>query len=128
MRAQGVEGILLLQGFCGNPVGNMVPFNAAESISRFSRMFPDESNWIRRLAAEVHAEYAGELFSKLQYVGPPELFSMFACLYLSTDVVAHADVWAGGVERFAELVAEYSRRHGQPPHPNVLWELGGGGS
>ena len=119
----------MLQGVCGNPVGlnaGLEAFVAAERISRFCYMFPDQCGWIRRLAGAEQVEHAGELFARLQYVHAPELFSTYACLYLSAAVENNGHAFAGSVDRFATLAAEYTQQHGQPPHPGVLWGLANG--
>ncbi len=129
MRAAGIEGLSLLQGVCGNPVGanaGLEAFVAAERVVRVSYMFPDQCGWIRRLAATEQVEHAGELFARLRYVYAPELFSMYACLYLSKVVENNGHAFAGNVDRCAELVAAYTLQHGQPPHPAVLWGLANG--
>jgi hypothetical protein len=126
MRGAGIEGLSLLQGLCGNPTGadsGLEAFIAAERISRFSYTFTDQHGWIRRLAAAEQVEHAGELFTKLRYVHAPELFSMYACLYLCKVVENNGHALAGHGQRCATLVAEYTQQHGQPPHPAVLWEL-----
>ena len=129
MRAHGIERLSLLHGLCGNPVGvnaGLAAFTGAERIARFFRLFPDQSEWVRKLAAEVKAERVQELFARIRYVDPPELFTMYACLYLCSPVVHNAKVFASSAQRCPALVAEYTREHGQPPHPVVLLGLATG--
>jgi len=61
----------------------------AITVRRFAALFPDQRGWILRLARPRHQHMqVGELFKALSYRGPPELFSMFTCLFGDTDLTA----------------------------------------
>jgi len=47
----------------------------------FARAFPDSKAWFRRLAGRSQCLTLKGFFSSLEYVGRPEFFSMFACLF-----------------------------------------------
>ena len=51
------------------------------SAVKFASAFPDAKAWFRRLAGRSHCSTLNGFFSSLEYVGRPELFSMFACLF-----------------------------------------------
>ena len=51
------------------------------STVKFASAFTDAKAWFRRLAGRSHCSTLNGFFSSLEYVGRPELFSMFACLF-----------------------------------------------
>lgn len=63
---------------------------AGHSVADFAKLFPDQNSWLLRLAGprniSRHNITAEELFEKVGYNGPPELFSMFTCLWGDKDL------------------------------------------
>ena len=51
------------------------------SVRDFSGCFPDQKSWALRLANRRVSAPLADVLSKLQYTGPPELFTMFCCLW-----------------------------------------------
>lgn len=51
--------------------------------SEFAKLFPDQKAWLLKLAGKGKASStpAINVFAKIGYTGPPELFSMFTCLW-----------------------------------------------
>ena len=57
------------------------------TVAEFAHLFPDEKKWIFRVAGRrQHKLSVKALFSKVLYNGPPELFSMFCCLWGNADL------------------------------------------
>jgi hypothetical protein len=55
---------------------------------------------------------------------PPELFTMYACLFADSSVQKLSTAWL--VENSAMLRSKclsYFKEHGFPPHPGVLIEM-----
>ena len=61
------------------------------------------------------------MFKDLEYSGPPELFSMYACLF-GDDLVMSipTDVLTQNEERLRLMRHTYMTSFGQSPHPTVL--------
>lgn len=51
------------------------------SVRDFSKCFPDQKSWALRLANRRPSSPLADVLSRLQYSGPPELFTMFCCLW-----------------------------------------------
>ena len=88
------------------------------SVAELSAMAPDMKGHVTDLAE--HRAGVKELFETVGYDGPPELFSMYCCIFLS----ASAGVDVGDIEaRLAQLVSareEFTTKWGIPPHPALL--------
>jgi hypothetical protein len=60
----------------------------------------------------------------VRYLGPPELFTMYACLFADSSVQKVSTAWL--VSHSVVLRAKclsYTREHGFSPHPGVLIEM-----
>ena len=53
----------------------------------FATLFPDQKRWILRLAGRTPIRNISGVLKACGYVGPPELFSMFGCLFGDSDLV-----------------------------------------
>ncbi len=98
------------------------------TIEQLAGMAPDMKGWVSQMAHGMAT--AAELFGELNYDGPAELFSMFACVFLSPDLQRHSEEWVwqhrldlvrlcetlnrkyGLQPHLATLLAEFSRDHG----------------
>ena len=54
-------------------------------VSQFAKSFPDANAWFGRLPERGGAANLKAFFESLDYDGPPEVFSMFACILLGRD-------------------------------------------
>ena len=89
----------------------------------FDKLWPDAGGHARRLLGGYDTVY--QAFAHLQYDGPPELFTMYCCLFGAPEVVrvvtAKANTWLSDQRpTLRKLRSEYERLHGQPPCPSVL--------
>lgn len=75
MRCAGVERLALVGDHCG-------VLSQAESLTTFMKSVPDVSSHFLRCAARLRVKTLPELLLALSWNGPPELLSMFFCLYL----------------------------------------------
>jgi hypothetical protein len=131
MRASSIDRLALVGGLVlqGHGRQDLLSFGlsehfAAESLVRFAGMFPDQCGWVLLLGQAMQVSHLAPLLSQLQYSGPPELLSMYCCLYMGQATARIlAKVPKGGVSVAADLrnrALAYSRQHGQPPHPLTL--------
>ena len=103
-RAAGTQRMLLDTGFTPVDLG---------------RMAPDLKHWVIALSQGMAT--AQELFDSVDYDGPPELFSMFTCLFLCPEVLKHDPAWVW--ERRWELVRlreKLANEWGVPPAAAAL--------
>lgn len=87
---------------------------------QLATMNPDMHQHVDDLAE--HSLMAADVLKSAKYDGPPELFSMYCCLFLSSpDKFDPEDVRAN---RAALIRAreEFTEEHGIPPHPVLLLE------
>jgi hypothetical protein len=87
------------------------------SANRFANMFPDQSEWIHLLTARSGVEQS---FKDLGYKGPPELFSMNACLFNHPQMDLCPQYLHENRVCLQKKVREYKELHGMVPHPAVL--------
>ena len=85
----------------------------------FAELFPDQNGWI--CAWGEHHSDIKSLFHELSYTGPPELFSMYACLF-GDESVMHTPVetLAQNENRLRVMREAYMASYGLAPHPAVL--------
>lgn len=80
-------------------------------------MCPDQNSWAKKLAS--HTMLASDLFAATSYDGPPELFTMYACTFMSCTKVSQE--WLEeNRNNIAQARADFEAKHGLPPHPNEL--------
>lgn len=94
------------------------------SIKRFQKVFPDQGGWCRRFLGRGKAMTLASLFDVVRYDGPPELFSMYACLFADVALLKVAPQWVE--DHVGDLQVEarrYHACHGLHPHPAVLLSL-----
>jgi hypothetical protein len=92
---------------------------SACSVEAFSTMFPDQKLWIEHACARGHCVQAA--LERLDYDGPPELFSMWCCLF-SDDLMGHVlpkDI-DEHFEQLQRLRHKMRVQLKQSPHPAVL--------
>lgn len=83
MRAKGIERLI----FFKSPLNvHLRSHIAAETVLRFLRCVPDQLNNVQDLARRAKATYLSELCDALGYDGPPELLSMYCCLFSNLQV------------------------------------------
>jgi len=92
------------------------------SLARFSNLFPDSGAWVKRLCPRDARSLEG-LFTTCHYKADPLLFTMYACLF--ADRALH-NVTGQQVSKMhttmKRAVVQYYKKHGQNPHPAVLWQ------
>ena len=87
-------------------------------------LWPDENQWLSRLQCPWRRKKSlGDVMEELEYDGPPELFTMFLCLFGSLKVdlkwcVTHA----ASVFNTAQV---YRSMHGLWPSPEKCLQLVG---
>ena len=91
--------------------------------SELESMAPDQKKHINMLKDDT--TFALDLFNVLGYNGPPELFSMYTCIFLAKGSEAWEAVWVSDrVDRLIALREDMHRREGIQPHPlNLLQEF-----
>lgn len=97
--------------------------SANMAVSEFASLFPDQRGWITALAGTCKT--VTQLFKSLQYDGPPELFSLYACLFGDKQLVQQlqhlGDSWL--LEHKKSMIDArlmYAQQHGINPHPAIL--------
>jgi hypothetical protein len=59
-----------------------------------------------------------------RYIAPPELFTMYACLFADSAVQKVSTAWLDSHEAvLRSKCVWYAREHGFPPHPGVLMQM-----
>ena len=87
------------------------------SVQELADMTPDMSGHVPDMAE--HLTKAQDLFHAVGYDGPPELFSMYCCIFLSGGQrVQDAD--SLDVPQLIRAREAFTKRWGLPPHPVLL--------
>ena len=89
----------------------------------FVNLWPDAGAHVLRLLGAHDTVY--QAFSHLHYDGPPELLTMYCCLFSAPEVArtvtAKPASWLGDNRAaLRKLRAEYERVHAQAPCPAAL--------
>lgn len=111
MRAAGISHLKMQRNF---------------TVNRFAALFPDQRGWILRLARHRNRFMnVVDLFKSCGYRGPPELFSMYTCLFGDTDLTmflqSRPKSWLRtNAAALGKCLEEYRSKHGIPPHPAAL--------
>lgn len=96
------------------------------TVRTFAALFPDQRAWVLRLSGWHNQDMlVADLFKDCGYCGPPELFSMFTCLFGDTDLTAilqnkPKDWLETHRPGLLQALKKYQALHGMPPHPAVL--------
>jgi hypothetical protein len=98
------------------------------TVQTFGKGFPDQRQWVLRFArglCTVRSAKITVLFRTVGYDGPPELFSMFTCLFgnaqLNTLLSSKSATWLSNQsDTLSEELLRYRDEHGIAPHPAVL--------
>jgi hypothetical protein len=98
------------------------------TVKTFRLGFPDQRQWALRFARGVCTLSSAKiivLFQTVGYDGPPELFSMFTCLFgdtqLNTLLSSKSPTWLSHQsDTLSEELLHYKDEHGIVPHPAVL--------
>jgi hypothetical protein len=89
------------------------------SKSDFAALAPDQKGWVQRLCTRNHSPETSLRY--LRYHGPPELFSMWACIFSDPDLVGVSpEAITERSSQMRQALLRYQRCHGLPPHPVVL--------
>jgi hypothetical protein len=96
------------------------------TVRDFLGNFPDQKQQVLAVAGGKHMVHRlmQDVLSDTGYVAPPELFTMYACLFADSSVQKLSTAWL--VENSAMLRSKclsYFKEHGFPPHPGVLIEM-----
>lgn len=89
------------------------------SLEEFSSLFPDQNKWIQVMAGKHTG--VESFFREMDYKGPAELFSMYACLF-GDEVVQRTplQVMRKHVDQLCSIKEAYAACFGMSPHPAVL--------
>ena len=98
------------------------------TVLEFMTAFPDQRHWGQRFARSICSSKAATidaLFQAVRYDGPPELFSMFTCLFgdkqLNSALTAKSPTWLSQQHgALTQALLNYRDEHGIVPHPAVL--------
>jgi hypothetical protein len=96
------------------------------TVRDFLGNFPDQKQQVLAVAGGkrmVH-RLMQDVLSDAGYVAPPELFTMYACLFADSSVQKLSTAWL--VENTVKLrfrCLSYFQEHGFAPHPGVLIEM-----
>ena len=91
---------------------------AGMTAAQFQSMFPDQGAWIKHATSRAGVKSALE---SLGYDGPPELYSMWACLFHDPRCHIHTGVLCEAKIRQARRrIKCYIGEHGMLPHPAVI--------
>ena len=98
------------------------------SVLKFMAAFPDQRRWGQRMARGLcltRGAKIAKLFDLVGYDGPPELFSMFTCLFgdkqLNATLAAKSPTWLTQEhDMLSKALLRYRREHSIAPHPAVL--------
>ena len=93
------------------------------ALSKFHEMCPDQSNWSHRLLGRGGRSIA-KLCEAVDYDGPVELLSMWACLFGDRELRRFSAGWIRG--RTVELRTasrQFSQQYGFSPHPVILLRI-----
>ena len=91
---------------------------AGMTAAQFQSMFPDQGAWIKHATSRAGVKSALE---SLGYDGPPELYSMYACMFHDPSCHMHTDVLSEvKIVQARGLIKCYVDEHGMMPHPAIL--------
>lgn len=92
------------------------------TVGDFAAVFPDQKKGLIQMAGSPQRKVS-DIFRECAFVGPPETFAMWACLFLDCAVESVTTGWLQeNSSRLRDMVVEYTKKHGFPPHPGVLIE------
>ena len=86
------------------------------SVREFGAMFPDQKKWLSRLGQQSYSTSVARMLRCLDYRGPPELLSMWLCLFGDADLQVGPDWVRAHVEELVRYATEHRQRHGLWPH------------
>ena len=90
-------------------------------MSDFCNLFPDQNEWLLKLANIRQGVTFKQICHVLGYTGPAELFSMYLCLIGDEDCFRVTAPWISQNQEIVERAAlEYLQLHGQNAHPALL--------
>ena len=88
-------------------------------VTLFAKSFPDQHSMFKAITTTPTP--CGSFFTLAEYLGPPELFSMYACLFQDAAVEDVSTEWMSThTNELTALRKEYRAEHGQNPVPAVL--------
>ncbi len=91
---------------------------AGMTAAQFQSMFSDQGAWIKRATSRAGVKSALE---SLGYDGPPELYSMWACMFHDPSCHMHTGVLSEvKIVQARGLIKWYMDEHGMMPHPAIL--------
>ena len=97
---------------------------ACTSIAEFIGCFPDQSDWVARLANATKTNHVSGLFDAIGYTGPVELFTCYCCFLGDPDFDwVTADGFASHSSALRAGIAAYRAEHGLNPNPAVIVKL-----
>ena len=104
-------------------IANSFPLPRRVSVRRFTKLFPDQNEYLTRWAKHLKVRSTQKLMTKPGYKDGPELFSMFACLLQDPRLRAMPvrSFKKRGVRRaIAKAKRESKNRFGHVGHPAVI--------
>ena len=104
---------------------------ATTTVQDLHKTFPDANDWLRSMVRceqrpswsmnEFLATPLKDLMRSLHYKHPPELLTMFFCLFGDSDVLSFPLTWLQQHKmRLRTFRIEYKAKHGVEAHPFIL--------
>ena len=96
-------------------------FTASTPISELVGCFPDQSDWVLKMAGATGTTTVSGLLSAVGYTAPVELFTCYCCFMGDPDFDwVTADWLADNVKKLKVAIRDYRIEHGQNPNPAVI--------
>ena len=97
---------------------------ASTSVSDLQGCFPDQGDWVAKLAKATGTTTVSDLLSAVGYTGPVELFTCYCCFLGDPDFDwVSADWLASHTKELRAAIRAYRAEHGQHPHPAVIVKI-----
>lgn len=87
---------------------------------QLATMNPDMHQHVEDLAE--HSLMAADVLKSVKYDGPPELFSMYCCLFISSPEKFDPKAVRSSRAALIQAREKFTEEHGIPPHPLLLLE------
>jgi hypothetical protein len=100
-------------------------FRSSDLVTAVAATFPDQNEWLIRVARVLDVQQIGDVIKAAKYQGPLELFSAWLCVICSTGVLGVAATKIGDVKGAVVRARRTLRQaHGYEAHPlHVLQQV-----
>lgn len=97
---------------------------ASTSIADLMGCFPDQSDWVSKLAKATGTTSVSGLLEAVGYTGPVELFTCYCCFLGDPDFDWVTSDWlASHSRKLKAAITAYRAEHGQNPNPAVILKV-----